>query len=462
MMAVILHTIIKNTMIKTKRSKVFLILFFICGVTGVVQAQQPEMQFFRSDDKKGLNIFETTKNDTTTFTGLKVRIGGAFAQDYQALKDQNTAAYMLTSKTDSTNANQLAPLTNGFNLAMADMYLDAQLEDGMRVNLTVYLSSKHHNEAWVKNGYIQFDKLTFLHSDLINDVMKSITIKVGDLEVDYGDQHFRRVDGGNEMYNPFVENYIMDEFATEIGGEIYYHNENGILAMVGATDGMLNPTVVASNKIDSVTKTPNAYNPAFHAKLGFDKQINQSLRVRLTGSVYEESSTSSSTLFGGDRTGSHYFFVLENTEATTSGNAFSGRFNPSFKEAVTTFMINPFIKYDGLEFFGTYENAKGRMIAETSTRTAMQAVADLLYRFGTTENFWVGVRYNTVKAQLATASIPVDVTINRIVGSLGWFLTSNVMMKAEYVTQEYSGFPTTDILNGGKFSGAILEAAIGF
>ena len=110
------------------------------------------------------------------------------------------------------------------------------------------------------------------------------------------------------------------------------------------------PTVIASNAIDSVTKSPNAYNPAFHGKLGYDKQINDDLRLRLTASYYNESSTSSSTLFGGDRTGSHYFFVLENTAATTTGNAFSGRFNPGFTDEVSTMMINPFVKFGGLKF----------------------------------------------------------------------------------------------------------------
>jgi hypothetical protein len=364
------------------------------------------------------------------------------------------------SKTDSTNANLLDPLTSGFNLAMANLTVDAQLEDGARANVTVYLSSKHHNEAWVKNGYLQFDKLTFLHCAFINDVMKYLTIKVGDLEVDYGDQHFRRADGGNEIYNPFVENYIMDEFATEIGSEIYFHHESGFLAMVGVTDGMLNPTVVASNKIDGVTQSPNAYNPAFHAKLGFDKQFNPDLRVRLTGSIYQENSTSSSTLFWGDRTGSHYFLVLENTAATTSGNPFSGRFNPFFSERILTFMINPFIKYGGLELFATYEKAAGRTISETTTREATQLAADLIYRFGADENFWVGARFNTIKATLPSTTS--DVTIDRIVGSAGWFMTPNIMMKAEYVSQQYKDFLPTDIRNGGTFNGLVVEAAVGF
>jgi hypothetical protein len=35
-------------------------------------------------------------------------------------------------------------------------------------------------------------------------------------------------------------------------------------------------------------------------------------------------------------------------------------------------------------------------------------------------------------------------------------------MKTEYVVQEYNGFPPTNIRNGGKFHGLMLEGVIGF
>ena len=47
------------------------------------------------------------------------------------------------------------------------------------------------------------------------------TVRVGHIEINYGDAHFRRSDNGNAIYNPFVGNYIMDAFTTEIGGEVY-------------------------------------------------------------------------------------------------------------------------------------------------------------------------------------------------------------------------------------------------
>jgi len=36
------------------------------------------------------------------------------------------------------------------------------------------------------------------------------------------------------------------------------------------------------------------------------------------------------------------------------------------------------------------------------------------------------------------------------------------MMKAEYVDQQYVNYVATNILNGGRFDGYMLEASIGF
>ena len=446
----------------------FKLLVIVCFISGISQAQNGSMQFFRPYDERGLHMFETGKADTIPFNKLHVQVGGSFEQTFQMLRDQNTAE-PLTKTGFTGNVNSLIPLANGFNLAMANMNIDAQLSDGIRVNLTVYLSSRHHEDVWVKGGYIQFDKLLFLKSDVVNNIMKHMTIKIGQFDADYGDQHFRRSDGGSTLYNPFVENYIMDEFATEIGAEFYYYHKSGLFAMGGISNGELNPTVVAPTKMDSTTGLVNHYDPAFHVKLGFDKQFTPDLRFRLTGSYYTVQSANNSTLFGGDRTGSHYFYVMSNqnvANGTTLNNAvdynaFSGRFNPGFTQQVNTFMINPFVKYKGLELFATYENARGRSITEKTTRQATQYAADLIYRFpAKSENFWIGVRYNTVTS--AVQGLSQNITINREVASAGWFLTKNIMLKLEYVNQVYQNYPGQNILNGGKFSGTLFEAAIAF
>src|SRR6188768_4316924 len=108
---------------------------------------------------------------------------------------------------------------------------------------------------------------------------------------------------------------------------------------------------------------------------------------------------------------------MENTEATSDGNFRSGRYIPQFSQEVMTFMINPFVKYKGIELFGAYEMAQGRTISERDLRTATQYDVDLIYRFPREkENFWIGARYNSLTATLPGNT--TDITINRAAGSI--------------------------------------------
>ena len=139
----------------------------------------------------------------------------------------------------------------------------------------------------------------------------------------------------------------MDAFTTEVGGELYYQN-NGWIAMVGLSNGKLNQSV----------DNPETTSPSLLAKLGWDKQINSDLRVRLTGSVYNTAQSRSVYLYTADRAGGRYYLVLEDAEASASSNFRSGRFDPGFRNEVTAIMVNPFVKYGGFEFFGMFETAK--------------------------------------------------------------------------------------------------------
>jgi 3-dehydroquinate synthetase len=62
----------------------------------------------------------------------------------------------------------------------------------------------------------------------------------------------------------------------------------------------------------------------------------------------------------------------------------------------------------------------------------------------------------------AMQGVAQDITIDRDVASAGWFLTRNIMLKAEYVHQDYKNYASTNLLNGGKFYGTMLEASIAF
>ncbi|MAC95462.1 MAG: hypothetical protein CMC96_08165 [Flavobacteriales bacterium] len=410
------------------------------SLTGFAQ-QDRSMQFYRPDGQDGLNVFETSKEDTVEFKGINVRLGGDFTIQFQGLSQENSG--------DSLNT-----LGSDFNLPTANMDIDVQLEDGVRLHLRTYLSSRNHNDSWVKGGHLQIDKLDFINEGFLSGFMEMATIRVGLDEFNYGDAHFRRSDNGNSIYNPFVGNYIMDAFSTEVFGELTLQ-KNGFIGVVGLTNGKLNQsTVVNSNPTDPNSEDEDRA-PSIFGKLGYDKQINDDFRFRLTGSFYSnQGEATGGYLYGGDRAGARYYNVMDD-------NYTSGRYNPRFKK-LTAIQINPFVKYKGLEFFGVYEMISGGELEnETKEGSFTQLGAELLYRFGGKNQFYVGGRYNSVSGE-QTEDAETQ-TIDRMNVGGGWFLTKNVVTKVEYMTQSYSGKAYEGSkYEDGSFNGVMIEAAISF
>ena len=405
---------------------------------------QVTIEYYRPHDSRGLNIFESPKVQGVDYTGFELQWGAAFTQQFQALHHNNTTDPRIVA---GVNQNQLANIGAGFNNAEANLFMNTQIARGIRVDLTTYLSTRHHTDTWVKDGYILIDGSPW-EIPALDNLMKYLTLKVGHFEINYGDMHFRRSDGGNTMFNPLVGNLIMDAFTTEVGGELYYR-QNGFLVMGGATGGEIRGTVT----------NPQGRAPTYLGKLGFDRQLNPDLRVRVTGSIYSTAKSLSNTLYSGSRTGSRYFWVLENTVATESGNAWSGDVQPGLGSKVNAWVVNPFIKFHGLELFGNAETAKGRNANETSDRTWNQYAGEGVYRF-CKDQFYGAARYNIVDGRFA--GFTSDVKVERVEAGGGWFLTSMLMMKVEYVRQLYRDFPSTDIRNGGRFEGMMLEGVVSF
>ncbi|PAM91830.1 hypothetical protein B4N84_23670 [Flavobacterium sp. IR1] len=440
---------------------------------GHIQNQIPRNQ-------KGINQFDV-KKDSVEFKGVSVDMGAAFALQFQAVNSFNDQQNLATAP-----GYRLNNLENNFNLPNANFTIGAQLFDGVRVNLDVYLASRHHNETWVKGGYLQIDKLDFIKKDFLADFMQYTTIKIGQMENNYGDAHFRRSDNGNAFANPFVGNNIMDAFITEMGAEVYY-NRDGFVSMIGVTNSKLNQNVAEIVPSPTTPTAPNqntTVSPSILAKLGWDKQINDDLRIRLTGSLYH-TANSSGNLYSSDRAGSRFYGVMSHsayniidpvtgTTTTAVANNFdptankdTGRFNPGYGNWATSYMINPFVKYKGLEFFGTIELTSGGDYKGTDdTRKVNQYVGDIVYRFGEGERFYVGGKYNLVDGKLSNASAQ-NIQINRFEAAAGWFMTKNVLAKLEYVDQKYKNFSqfngaTPNDFYGGNFKGLMFEAVISF
>ncbi|HWH50221.1 MAG TPA: hypothetical protein VN651_01660 [Gemmatimonadaceae bacterium] len=406
-----------------------------------------EINHIRPADQRGINVYESPKEDQVPFTGFALSFGGAFTQEFQGLQHQNSATAVVPTGS-TVNSNQLMTIGHGFNNAVANLNVNAQIAPGMRIAMTSYLSARHHQESWVKDGYFLIDNSP-IDNPLLESIMKYTTLKVGHFEINYGDAHFRRSDNGNSIDNPFVGNYILDAFTTEIGAEVYARS-NGLIAMIGGTGGEVHGQVTA----------PQSRSMSVLGKLGFDEKLDDNFRVRLTGSFYANNKSASNTLFTGDRGGSPYYDVLENTASTETANAWSGEIHPGFSNKVNAEVVNPFVKIGGAEFFGNLETVKGGSFTEARLRNLRQQVYEGLYRFDG-DRFYLGGRYNTLAGQMVAKNY-ADQSVDRYELGGGWFLTPNVLGKLEYVNQKYNDFPLTDIRHGGQFKGFMITGAVGF
>ena len=443
---------------KTMLIRASMLTMFVAGINFIsAQDNSSSMRDYLAPEKSSRNVFENPKGETPAYDGVKVSVGGDFALQFQAL-DHETKAPSLGMVTGTVNPNTLQVMGSDFNLPTANLDINAYLAKGVKMHLRTYLSARHHNEAWVKGGYIQVDDLDFIKEGFAANIMKHARVKIGMDEINYGDTHFRRTDNAKAINNPFVGNYIMDSFSTEAFGEAYGFYNN-FIGMVGISNGKLNQTAV---------KGANWNSPSVYAKIGYDKQISQDLRVRLTGSFSQTNGLSTGGyLYSSDRAGSRYYYVLlTQNDLMGMNNYATGRFNPGFKK-MQAFQINPFIKYQGLEFFGVYEYVSGNKASGLTERPTdgnfTQLGAELLYRFGGKEQFYVGGRYNDVSGK--DDDVSAERKIDRLNLGGGWYMTKNVLAKVEYISQKYNDdavWGATSALRGGKFNGFMFEATIGF
>jgi len=428
-----------KTLSRTLRLFTFLLVAAALPVTAVAQNPfQTEIQYTRPDGQAGATMFEAPMQDTTAYNGFAIKLGGAFTQQMQAISQSNDAP-------DGSDAS-IPEIGRGFNLATANLDLDVQMARGIQLHVRTYLSSRHHPEAWVKGGYLQVNELPMFDSDGVDRVMNNLSIRAGHFMPNYGDAHFRRTDNADAIHNPFVGNNVIDAFTTEVGAEATFQS-NGFLA-VGGFGGALNPSVT----------NPDDRAPSWHGKLGYDSQINDLIRVRLTGSAYYTAKSNDGQLHSGDRAGGRYYSVV-------GGGDWSGRLRVNYGNEVTAIMVNPFIKVGGLELFGTVEGIKGEGAGLDDGRTTQYA-GEALYRFWN-DDLFVGLRYNTMEGDLNLAGRGESpnwktVGVDRWQFGAGWFMTENILVKGEYVTQSYNDYPDGTPQNGAEFDGLMIEGVVSF
>src|SRR3954462_1368111 len=84
----------------------------------MAMAPKVEVQNYRPEDKRGINVFEAPKDESVAYDGFKLQWGAAFTQQFQGLDHSNTAApKLVTSGTPpvTTDANKLVRIGHAPN-----------------------------------------------------------------------------------------------------------------------------------------------------------------------------------------------------------------------------------------------------------------------------------------------------------------------------------------------------------
>ena len=123
-------------------------------------------------------------------------------------------------------------------------------------------------------------------------------------------------------------------------------------------------------------------------------------------------------------------------------------------------MINPFVKVGGVELFGNIETMTGA--AAERAEPAHPATSSWVKASTASPTTSSTSAAATTPSNGQLAGITNDITVKRSQVGGGWFVTPNVLSRSSASARTTRTFPTTDIRNGGKFQGFMVEGVVAF
>lgn len=450
-----------------KKIAVVLLSTVVCGTLASAQIVQ---QF---EPEKDTSAFKG-KPEVSFSTDLSFYFQG-LSQSYKpaiATKDNNNDGYLTNPGELKLNDPTLttSPIESGLILPTANFDIYAKVMSGFNVKLQTMLASHHHNDAYVKGGYATIDNLDFITPGFLSEFMRNATIKIGVNDINYGDDQYRRTDNANVMRNPFINNMAVEGYLQGTHLEIIYRIPSiSSFAMIGITNGQANPADVAKTEYNDALGTASSNRYGVYGKIGFDNQLNDDFRFRVTESVYFVEGINRSDLYSSDKAGPvirNVFGTAADDSVSSSWNAMSGYVNTSkgyvSKTAadILTSKTNLFFKYKDTELYGMYEIADGADVYDKEMKMKHYAV-DLVQRFYN-DKFWAAARYENAVVKYADVFNDFgDAELTQWQLGLGWFLSKNAVAKFEYINQEREKF---SIYKDGKasFDGFMINASLSF
>jgi len=414
------------------RIKLFITLILALTVAGSAMAQ-----------------IKLTETDTTKLFITVNTVGTAQTLDHKNVFNTTGAA--------------LPKVEPGFQNAFGDLGFIGKFgkKGEIEVVFDLYLSSRNHPSTTYGNeGYMvlhgvpeNLENLKFLEP-----ILSKVDIKAGHFLVDFGDNKDHRSNNAIVQKNPLIGNFVVDPNIVSIGMQVSSKPGTRFGWLVGANNGTTTEDwnvgrgFAANGKLYFYPVKP------LRASVSYMTANNSDNPTKAAGG-------SALQMFSGNRSGERYAGVMGGGQAP--GNVF-----PQAGEKFSAGQID--LTYDDANFpvklYGHYGRTQDKDIngsaAGTPEETWNYYAADVVYKV--TPALYAAGRYSAATTDMLTGR-ETDGKVNRIQVGGGFWLTRNMLMKLEYVTQKYSGFRQGDVVNNGiqawrdpEFNGFVAEVSFAF
>ena len=358
---------------------------------------------------------------------------------------------------------ELPKIEPGFQNAFGDLGFIGKFgkKQEIEVVFDLYLSSRNHPSSTYGNeGYMilhgvpeNLESLKFLEP-----ILSKVDIKAGHFLVDFGDNSQHRSNNAIVQKNPLVGNFVVDPNIVSIGMQVSSKPGSRFGWLVGANNG-------------TTTEDWNVGRGfAANGKLYF--YPIKPLRASVSYIAADQSDNgnkaaggSALQMFSGNRSGERYAGVMGGGQAP--GNVF-----PQGGEKFSAAQLD--LTWDDesspIKLYGHVGRTQDQDIngsaAGAPEETWNYYAGDVVYKI--TPALYAAARYSGATTEML-AGRETDGKVSRIQVGGGLWLTKNMLMKLEYVTQKYSGFRQGDMVNNNiqawrdpEFNGFVAEVSFAF
>lgn len=363
----------------------------------------------------------------------------------------------------NATGTQLAKLEPGFQNAFGDLGFIGKFGKNQEIEVVfdMYLSSRNHPSTTYGNeGYIVIHGVPENLQGLkfLKPILQKVDLKAGHMLVDFGDALQHRSNNAIVQKNPLIGNFVVDPNIVSIGMQASTKPGQRLGWLVGVSNG-------------TTTEDWNAGRGfALNGKL--IAYPFKSLRTSLSYIAANESDNATKAaggsaiqMFSGNRSGERYAGVLGGGQAPGGVFPQAGE-NFSAAQFDVTFDKDAF----PIKVYGHLGRTKDKDINGTAAGEPEEEwnyyAGDVVYKL--TPTIYAAARYSGANTDMLNGRA-TDGKVTRIQVGGGLWITKNMLMKIEYVTQKYRGFAQGDMVNNGvqawrnpEFSGFVSEVSFSF